>query len=542
MSAYGTKKPGSDVIQQLTFPAMYSDLYAVEREPLEYYPDPMKRPEALPMGNDLQAFYHEQKRRDANRMAMAGVEARNMSDYRFLNSHANYYKMPKPVLSQRRFANPSLGNQADIYSARPESAYIGRGMESSYRPRLSGGVLYTAEAQRWGRQKLRDRIGQLDAIDVAQQGFFTGQTLAQMPMRVGIEVPEGALPESVSTKTKIELIATLDGISNAVETSTLGSISYSDVVKFLRLLFRWASTADVEELKEVLEYANYIERALLGISAQMEEGGDATEVGRSWNAFTQTIYDTFVKVREYLTRMISVVNKSPAERKAASANFIKSLGFTRRFMAAPPEVANMLSDAARRQDAMETGLPARAFNPADDDVFISPRSTARRPRFAPSVRDRMGANNGAFFGEALPDGSDAAMGVRNTFRDMADAELQPEVVERGLEEEGVLPGFIRDEEGEEGEDAEAEPVAREPFTIRRRRRPQVAPVVEPVVEPAARYTRPTWLRTRDDIPRNDRDIRRFLQRLNNEGHGLYIPRDDTPYTVIRRRIINLWNL
>jgi hypothetical protein len=533
MSAYGTKKPGADFVQQLTFPAMYSDLYAMEHEPLAYYPDPMKRPEALPVGTDLQAFYHEQKRRDANRMAMAGVEATKMAQYRYLNSHAGYYNMPKAVLSQRRFANPSLGNQSDIYSARPESAYVGRGMESSYRPRLSGGVLYTAEAQRWGRQKLRDRIGQLDGIDAAQQGFLTGQTLAQMPMRVPIEVEEGALPESVGTKTKIELIATLDGISNAVETSTLGSISYSDVVKFLRLLFRWASTADVEELKEVLEYADYIERALLGIAAQMDESGDASELGRSWNAFTQTIYDTFVKVREYLVRMIDVVNKSPAERKAASANFIKSLGFTRRFMAASPEVENMLSSAARRQDAIITGLPAKSFNPADDNVFFSPRSTSRRPRFDPSVRDRMGANNGAFFGEALPESSDAAMGVRNTFRDMAEAELQPEVVERGLEEEGALPGFIRDEE-EEGE-----PVAREPFTIPRRK-PIVAP--QPPTQPASQYTRPEWLSTRSDIPRGDREIRLFLQRLNREGHGLYIPRDDTPFTVIRRRIINLWKV
>lgn len=508
MSAYGTKKPGSDVIQQLTFPALYSDLYAMEHEPLAYYPDPAKRPEALPVGHDLQAFYHEQKRQEANRRALNGVKDTAMAKWRYLHSHAGYYDIPKPVLSQRRFANPSLGNQSDIYSARPESAYTGHSMDSMYRPRLSGGVLYTAEAQRWGRNKLRDRVGQLNAIDVAQMGFTTGEALRSMPLPIPVD--ESVLPDSVSTKAKIELIATLDGIANAIETSTLGSISYTDVVKFLRLLFRYAATADVEELKEILEYVDYIERALLGIASQMDESGDATELGKKWNAFTQSTYDTFVKVREYLVRMIGISNKSPAERKAASATFIKSLGFTTRFGKAPVEVENMLASAARRQDAFDTGLPAQAFNPADDNVFTSPRSTARRARFDPSVRDRMGANNGAYFGESLPEGSDAAMGVRNTFRDMPEAELQPAVVERGLEEEG------KEEEG-------------------------VRPEALPPPRAVARFTRPEWL-TRESIPRNDREIRRLLQRLNEEGHGLYIPRDDTPYTVIRKRIIQLWKV
>jgi hypothetical protein len=522
MSGFGTKKPGSDFIQQLTFPTLYADYYAMEHEPLAYFPDPIMRPEALPVGHDLQAAYHEQKRIDANRRAMAGVKDTATAKYRYLHSHAGYYDMPKPVLSQRKYANPSFGNQSDIYSARPAEAYVP--IANMY-----GGVLYTAEAQRWGRQKMRERADQLNAIDVAQQGFLTGETLGQMPMRVGVEVPEGALPESVSTKAKIELVATIEGIASAVQSGlTLSSFLFSDVVKFLRLLFRWASTADVEELKEIMEYVDYIEIDLLGQQNQLAEGEDATEEGRMLGQYGQEILEIMRKVRDYLRRMIGVANKSPAERKAASANFIRAIGFTKTNLSAPTaeQIRRKLKDTQRAEAQAAALDDDDAYDYSDDPVFAptetryaigaeTPKLMARlnrsmgrltgrkirtRPRparFDPSVRERMGAANGAYEGEALPEGVDGR--VRNPMRNMAEAELQPEVVERGLEEEEEAP------------------------------------------RAASAYTKPAYL-SRDTIPRGDREIRQLLQRLNREGHGLYIPRDDTPVKTIRRRIIALWKL
>lgn len=541
MSAFGTKKPGGDRAIQMTFPAVFSATAAADRMPFAYYPDPMTRPPVMEVSKDLQGYYHEQKRADAHRMAMAAVKSRHDSDYRAEHSHAGYYGMPRPVLGQRQFANPSNGNQADIYSNRP--VFSG----------MSGGVLYTAEAQRWGRNKLRERIDQLNAIDAAYQGLQTGTTLGESPVQVPVGVPEGALPEAVSTKAKVELVATLQSIYASIQSGRANNFAYSDVVKFLRLLFRWASSADEEELKEVLEYVDGIEQSLLGIEAQMLEGedadGDVVEENRYWDE----ILDTMRKVREYTRRMIGVANKSPAERRAASANFVKALGFARLAKAPTAESARQQLKDEERDVAFTTarraGLPVEAYDYEDDPVFspyasryvigserpmeqpvaAPPRRRVRRPIVAPVAprlvvmpeeeefdempREEAGARNGAFFGEALPEGANAA--VRNPMRNMAEAQMDDGEEEDEDEED-------EDEEEEDEEEEEESEGTRSLY---------------------GQYRRPKWL-TRDAIPprTSEKKLREIIKRLADGGYGVYNPRPGTAASVIRRRIINLWIL
>ena len=195
MAAVTTKKPGADIGVELTFPAVFQEVYADSGESMRYAPTFPLAPPPFREAQDLQGAYHEQKRRDAHHMVMAGVGATKAAEARMLASHANYFGMPKPVLSQRVFANPSLGNQPGaIDSARRTmpgstapfhciSAASASGGASAcgscYESQLTGGVLRTLQGQEWAAKKLQARVKQLDAIDSAamMDSLDTGESV-----------------------------------------------------------------------------------------------------------------------------------------------------------------------------------------------------------------------------------------------------------------------------------------------------------------------------------------------------------------------------
>lgn len=415
MAAVATKKPGSDFGQQLTFPAVYSETVNQLHQPFAYYPDPKTRPVPLPADYDtVQGTYHEQKRQDANRRALAGVKDTQMAKYRFTHSHAGYWKMPKPVLSQRIYANPSFGNQADIYSARPS-------LDS-----LSGGVLYTKEAQKWGRQQLKNRVNQLNAIDAAKQEFLSG-----VPSFTTSEAVN-PVSESEHTKLDIEVVQTLQGLFSQLQSGKADAIAYNDMIKFLRLVFRWTITATEEDLKDVLEYLDEGEEYLLGLINQLQEGEDADADVLNQKEYVAQIYHTIDKVRDYLSKMVGVVNFPIKEKKAASANYLKTLGLTKLSTAKKSaEQIKLALKQAKNQEiyeyAQEYDVPYNEAKNYFDSYDVQPSFAPPRtvigseapfeksiPKFDPSVRQQMGANNGAYLGEELPEGANPQ--IKNPFR------------------------------------------------------------------------------------------------------------------------------
>jgi len=103
MSAVNTKKPDGDLAQQLQFPTVFE--YSV-KPTYGYISDPISG--TLPIaGDDLQAQYHQQKNAEAVRSVMNGLHNNKMADYRFTHAAHGYFGMPKAVLSQRIYANPS---------------------------------------------------------------------------------------------------------------------------------------------------------------------------------------------------------------------------------------------------------------------------------------------------------------------------------------------------------------------------------------------------------------------------------------------------
>jgi len=452
MSSFGTQKPFGQEAVQLTFPTVFEDAVA-GRMPSAYYPEMSYQPVVLEEANDVQGHYHRQKTMDAHRMAMAKVQSTVNSD-RYAQQHHQNYATPAPVLSQRVYANPSNGNIADIYNNRRVSFEAEPGVWSDYSGGLSGGVLYTNDAQKWGRQQLRNRVGQLDAIDAEKQGLQLQQAPSQDAMGT----------ESDNTKVKLEISQTLQAINASVNSGQANNFAFGDSIKFLRLLFRWATTATLDELQEVMEYCESIETSLRELVSSGEDGNDANENWvRKVAPQAEVMLDTFNKVGDYLKGMIGSADKSPAERKRVSASLVKGLGFTKLpgvgNMSAE-EGANRLKELSKREQilrAQQAGLPDDAFDDEDDDSFPDPMSNYgnrssransvirgqlaqhmeeqdrlfREARFDNQPREFIGRRNGSFFGEQPDLANDVEEArVHNEFRR---GDNQGEAQAQGLE-------------------------------------------------------------------------------------------------------------
>lgn len=431
MSAFGTKKRGADLAQQLTFPAVFSETVAHEANPYGYAPERASRPVELPVGDDLQDKYHEQKRLDAHNRVMNAVKDNKASIQRFLHSHQNY-ALPKPVLSQRRLANPSNGNQADIYSHRPIQ------WEVNWNSPLQGGVLFTQEAQKWGRQKLKDRVNQLDAINLAKQEFLSG-------LPTGATAVSGAPSEEFPIGSKVELISLLEGIRSTVESGKLTPLTLADSVKFLRLLFRWATTASAGDLMDVYDY---FEGQPDGLIFMLEEYEDEVASGAELEViieYNKNLLETMRKVAQYLTVMIQNVDKSPSERKRVSENAIKTLGFTKiskTYERRLQEVNERLGQSGRQY---QRELQQNRFGYDDrDDGNGSVGSVWEgnvRSDFSDDPREDLSRRSGAysddFSGEwsssqsSSSSSSDGSSQSSNPFRNMRPAEMS---VEEGKQE------------------------------------------------------------------------------------------------------------
>jgi len=302
MAAIATKKRNGDLGVQLQFPTVFAEAYNEMDIPMEYYPEEESQPSQY-TSDDYMAQLHQHRMEESHRLANASVQSKINSDYRASHSHAGYYGMPKPVLGQRQYANPSCGNQADVYSNRNVDWNVGT---------MSGGVLYTKQAQQWGRQQLHNRIGQLNAIDMSKQAF-----MGNMPLAEDISQESSTF----GSKGKLELVQILQGIMNGVLERDFSAFSFKDVSKFVRLLLRWAVSADITELNEVFDFINTILQEIRGYGQQQGIAGNPAQF-----SYMNGMADLFEKIRDYLIGMIDGVNLSLKNRKLLSANLVKSIG------------------------------------------------------------------------------------------------------------------------------------------------------------------------------------------------------------------------
>lgn len=453
MAAVTTKKPGADIGVELTFPAVFQETYADSGEGLQYVDGGMAPAQPFREGDDLQDAYHEQKRKDAHHMVMAAVQSKGLAQARMLSSHMNYYGMPKPVLSQRVFANPSLGNLSGaIDSAR-------RTMPDSVAPfhcttkgiagagdcydSLRGGVLRTLKGQEWAAQKLQERVKQLDAIDAAQAMDSLDTGLGVSYTEPGEE--EGELP----IRSQLDLAAAFGDLQNAMMAGNFASImrySLVDLGKLTRMLARWSITATADEFREALENLDAILESIVARAADEQElileDPDPAEVPQlDFVRVAQLIAPRIQALRNYVKGMYDSVNLSATDRKTLSRSLLRSTGLTRlslnRFEGPQAEVMKAVEDYLAKQRAwqgeqeeliQEAEGPAEARVAADFLVrqgqLPRARAAAAVDRFDRDQRQQFGARQGAYLGEALPEPAGAAQ-VNPMRRRMPDAGLRP---------------------------------------------------------------------------------------------------------------------
>lgn len=426
MSAIATKKAGGEVATQLTFPAVFQDVYASQHRPLAYAP-PSPFPIRVPMaGDDFQSHYHAQKKKDADYMANAKVIATRNARRRMLVSHQNYYGMPAPALAQREFANGSAGALI-LNSARRDGTTAPFQLVESA---VTGGVLRTAEGQAYGKARLLARVRQLDAID-AEKAAFEGVAppSAEAPLAPGVSAIAPATAP-VSQNARIELQLLLQSIIDALmgerniaeqgmpgEKDELSRFTFGDSIRALALIVRVASSpdTDAETMEDVLAPVDNIVNLLEGLTdPDRLEQQEVTAMGIERLITTREL---FGRLREYLTKMMEGINLSPRERQALSKNLVSTLGFakfTRQIENAKVESRALYERIARGRlfDARGRQAMDDEDDDDDDDDFDAPATPredteqgSRGPRsaFTEDDRQRFGYGAGDWF-DAPPQG------------------------------------------------------------------------------------------------------------------------------------------
>ena len=246
----------------LGFPIAFEDAYKAYGAPPAFEPEPHYNSTFDDVGDDFQADYHEQKRKDAHYMANQKVYSTKVMNDRANVSHAGYYEMPKPVLGQRRYANPSYGaNSYSHQSARQDQS--GAPWTLHYTPvkfnngGLQGGVLRSSAGQRYGKQILNSRIGQLNEIEKGLTTFSAASAgLGDAPKT---RFPGATGNEFNNELTSVSLVE-LAQLLQSVLDSTLGygadvaRFEVKDSVRAFALIVRAATDNTVSDIANIIEF------------------------------------------------------------------------------------------------------------------------------------------------------------------------------------------------------------------------------------------------------------------------------------------------
>lgn len=352
MSAFGTKKPGANAAVQMTFPEVFASEYELAGDHEAFANGPSLEVRDLPAGHDLQAQYHEQKRRDANHMAMAAVQSARSSEQKMLMYHNNY-NMPKPVLGQRRIA-PATDGAAGIGG----NLYVDTEMRGGGSGGMTGGVLRSAQGQRYGKQMLLNRIPQLNAISAAKSEWLGSQPVTA-PF---LSVDDNQATQEQPVGDLIELNLAVQQLEDAIMSGVGGISRFTlvDLSTVFKLLLRLASTSNREELDELDgKFRSMVSGPVAALQNKIDDGGEEDEITNE--QAIQSVINYTKKLSEYTHQMLGVVNKSLKERQAFSKALVKQLGLTR------PNITRRVFEDEPVPAMIRPRLPAPGERPAEPD-------------------------------------------------------------------------------------------------------------------------------------------------------------------------------
>jgi hypothetical protein len=409
MSAVATKKPGADRGVALTFPLNFQKAFTGG---IAFYPSEDHPPFELMIGTNFQSSYHEQKRIEANQSVMNGIQNRLAAERKLLTGPHNFH-LPKPVLGQRKYANPSYG--AESFS----STRRDNGREAPFRTvevgeegvGMRGGVLTTMEGQTFYNNKLRGRIGELNRINA---------------LAVGIPVPMGQEMETFdNTKngsaSKVDFFLFLRALTDSVMDNDLTRFTFENMREMIKRLIAFGPTATPEDFNDIFHSVDLMEDPLDNLTTE-----DDPERKKFTSAEAATTMLLLVdRIRRYSAEMFRNVYLSEKDKRTLSASLVKSFGLDQ-FLRKPTPKA-VLEEARKTNRRVDQAVEDfdDDFDEDDDDdddgqPFIrgptredteqggAPRAPLAGANGDPS-RDRFGARNGmvvedgpvqSFFGEA----------------------------------------------------------------------------------------------------------------------------------------------
>jgi hypothetical protein len=330
MAAVATLKPGGEHAVQQTFPYVFQQDFQAGTS---YFPSIVSPQMELMTGETFQSEYHRQKRNDAVQSVYNGIANDKAKERKLLTGTANYH-LPKAVLGQRIFANPSLGAGSDSSARRDggvnapwtivqnyvgtiqtvadnlvDDPMVGMGMV--------GGVMKTKDGFDYYNRNLQARIDQLNAMN---------------SLSVGIPVPRGATTrpplnsKMEGSVDKVEFFLLFRGLEDAITEGDLSRFTFDNLKKMMTTLFRFAPTADKQDFEDIIESTSGM-RWNLRAYADDELGIQIPDANEK--AFIETMALYMEGLNEYVAEMFKNINLSPRDKQTLSNSLIQTLGFKR---------------------------------------------------------------------------------------------------------------------------------------------------------------------------------------------------------------------
>jgi len=353
MAAFGTKKLFGDRGLQMTFPLNATRTRVEMGMQDAYFPSDFGEPMDIMMGDDFQSRFHQEKRAEAHQSVRNGIQNKRSAERLLLTGIHNYH-VPKPVLGQRKFANPSLG-ALSFSSARQdqmdapwvlEGGYS-EGYDEGYAGGMRGGVVTTSEGQTFYRKQLNDRINQLDAINA---------------VAVGYAVPAGQPYEtSDSTKvgqpSKINFFFYLRALGDSILTGDLSRFTFENLKELVSMMISFGPTADEEDFNDMIDG---LDESLESVRDGLSQAPDAAEPVEK-REYGITLQAVLKGMKMYVDEMFRNMYLSTKDREALSKSLIKTLKFSRFLSKATAEqfVARDNELTARERQEVEN-LPDEA--------------------------------------------------------------------------------------------------------------------------------------------------------------------------------------
>jgi len=242
---------------------------------------------------------------------------------------------------------------------------------------MRGGVLRTAEGQKYGRQLLKDRIAQLDAIEAGRPG------ISETPFGPVAFPREPKLEEAPLTRTDermLQLRALLETINGSYEenrqlsnlsihTLSILSKTVSEAIQLLVQLSVDFSSGDFNDVLNLLLQTEFIARS--DFFARVEDDP------RGIKRYLARLYSAIYAMVRYSEGMFGVINSPRNEKVAKSRNLVKTIGLTGKM----PDYSDRMSEFPEGEKG-EINVEERiAQNP---DNFLGQgrrkRAVVRRPK------------------------------------------------------------------------------------------------------------------------------------------------------------------